>query len=118
MVFRRKRRTFRSLGLVYVVVCAQSLQAADEAYRRALAIEAEKVVSGNSENAPSSLDSGDATTESWRLFEQDLKKHYVSTFQLYEKLPIKSRRQVFEIYQSDKNVDRVRREVVERLLNP
>jgi hypothetical protein len=113
MISHRKRRTVLFLGLILLVAYAQPLPASDEAYLRALEMEAAKVDSGIPKNSP---DTGKATTESRRLFERNLENHYASTFQLCEKLPIKSRREIFEIYQTDKNADPVRREVIERLL--
>jgi len=95
--------------------------AADD-YLSELAAEVEKV----EERAIDTTDSGvtqapssetGETDAAREAFERKLKKHYLGSYGFYQKLPERTRQEVFEEFRKGADMDAIRRMIVDRLLH-
>lgn len=113
-------RALRRIAAIAVVMSLCPAFAADDNYLRAVEREAGKLGAA----PPQYLaDEGTAGLEADRQpalsrdrFEATLRDRYVGTYQLYGKLPDRSRQEVFADFQRGATIEEVRRKIVDRLL--
>lgn len=107
---------------------ASPVRSAEDAYLNELAAEVEKVreqaVSGLDESTASEGSpavgaravGGTPEGASREAFERQLERRYLGSFRFYEKLPERSRQEVFEEYRQGADMSEIRKKIINRLL--
>ena len=110
------------IGLILIVAGWTLPGVAADDYLSELAVEVEKVEGraidpedSSVTQAPSS-ETGEADVAR-EAFERQLKKHYLGSYGFYQKLPERTRQEVFEEFRKGADMDAIRRMIVDRLLN-
>lgn len=108
------RRTAASTVLVVFALSVAPPTAAD-AYTDAIKGEAQKIEGSGA--APATSAGGAAATAAdpkVAAFEQDLDKQYHGTFLFYQKLPARSREEIYKAHAGGASIETVRRMVMDR----
>jgi len=114
------RRFGRPLGaIVLAVVCTAGGWAADDDYLSAISREAEKV---EADAQPTLTESGEAAPSTdgglnLQAFEDDLKTRYKGSYTFYQKLPKRTREEVFLEYRDGASMDEIRKKIMDRFLH-
>lgn len=92
--------------------------AEEDPYLSAISQEAKKV---EAEGQPTLSESGSAAGEteeglSLKAFEEDLKTRHKGSYTFYQKLPLRSREEVFEEYRDGASIDELRQTIMQRFL--
>ncbi len=58
----------------------------------------------------------EALDASRKAFERQLKEHYLGSYGFYKKLPERSREEVFQEYRQGADIDKLRKKIIDRLL--
>jgi hypothetical protein len=110
----------RRLILALTLGMAAGLCAAEEdPYLSAISSEAAKVDG----TAQPTLEQGEAQSVSpdggptIEAFEEDLKSRYKGSYTFYEKLPRRTREEVFEEYRNGASIDEIRKKIMDRFLS-
>lgn len=103
--------------LFAMLLFTQLTVAEEDPYLSAISSEAEKVESSkaatSSEDEAADADIG----PSMKAFEDDLKASYMGSYTFYQRLPRRSREEVFEEYKGGASIDEIRRKIMDRFLN-
>lgn len=110
------------IGLILILAGWTLPGVAADDYLSELAAEVEKVEeraidaadSGVTQAPSSGTGEADVAREA---FERQLKKHYLGSYGFYQKLPERTRQEVFEEYRKGADMDAIRRMIVDRLLH-
>jgi hypothetical protein len=99
-----------------LVVLALSVAppAAADAYTDAIKGEAQKVEGGGSTAGSADGATAAATDPKVAAFEQDLDKQFHGTFLFYQRLPARSREEIYKAHAGGASIDEVRRMVMDR----
>ncbi len=110
----------RALGaILLLLVCVTGTCAAEDDYLSTLSREAEKV---EADVQPTVTETGEpaAPTESGlnlQAFEEDLKARYKGSYTFYQKLPKRTREEVFLEYRDGASMDEIRKKIMDRFLH-
>ena len=106
-----------TVAMVLLAVSALCAVAEEDPYLSAISQEAEKVETPSSP-APTEA-GGPAAQDGLNLqsFEEDLKARYKGSYTFYQKLPRRSREEVFQEYRDGASIDEIRKKIMDRFLN-
>jgi hypothetical protein len=94
------------------------VMAEEDPYLSAISQEAKKL---EAEGQPTLSESGSTTGETeeglnLRAFEEDLKTRHKGSYTFYQKLPLRSREEVFQEYRDGASIDELRQTIMQRFL--
>lgn len=107
------------LGVVLAVVACGGALAEEDPYLSAITREASKV-DGGPEATLENVDSPSVSEDgglSISAFEEDLQTRYKGSYIFYEKLPRRTREEIFEEYRQGASIGEIRRKIMDRFLN-
>lgn len=107
-------------GLVLTLAMSGGLLAEEDPYLSAISKEADKVEAETQPTLNVPTESSGQTDEdglSLQAFEEDLKTRHKGSYTFYQKLPRRSREEVFQEYRNGASIDELRKTIMERFLH-
>lgn len=109
-------------GVAWVVPLSFALNvgalAEEDPYLSAISQEAKKVDAEDQPTLakPGSPGAGDEEGLSLKAFEEDLKTRHKGSYTFYQKLPLRSREEIFQEYRDGASIDELRQTIMQRFL--
>lgn len=107
-------------GLLLMLFMSGGLLAEEDPYLSAISQEADKVEADSQTTLSEPGETSGQTEEdglSLQAFEEDLKTRHKGSYTFYQKLPRRSREEVFQEYRNGASIDELRKTIMDRFLH-
>ena len=106
-------------GLLLMLAMSGGLLAEEDPYLSAISQEASKVEAETQPTLSEPTETPGQTEDglSLQAFEEDLKTRHKGSYTFYQKLPRRSREEVFQEYRNGASIDELRKTIMERFLH-
>lgn len=112
---------FRCMSCILLssITLPMNVMAEEDPYLSAISSEASKVDSSEQPTleAPGAKPAMDEGGIDLQAFEEDLKASYQGSYTFYQKLPRRTREEVFQVYSDGASIDEVRKMIMDRFLH-